>query len=225
MKIANGLAVWGMIALVYHLAPWRLDHAGGERFAEMMDVSVANWSEEVIGASKPVLVFFHSSHSSACQQLYPVISGVHESYRGKLKVARVDLDSNASLAMQHRIEGVPTLMLFRDGLLAETLDGEVSGSFNALKEKLVAYCVRGAALSRAERNVTGKRDRSPIVAGAAVALWVSRFRTVQPPNKGCKSERRLLPVMTPVPAPRLPTERCFNFTPESDRRVSMAAGV
>lgn len=105
-----------------------------------MDVNIASWDQEVIGARKPVLVFFHSSSSPDCQQLYPVISSVHGTLRGQLKVARVNLEENASLAMRYRIEGVPALMVFQNGLLAETLSSEAVASHNGLKAELLDYC-------------------------------------------------------------------------------------
>ncbi len=137
---ANALIFLALIALVYHLGEWRPGQSKGAGFDEMMDVSVADWDKEVVGSRKPVLVFFHSPASAACQQIYPVLSDVHETFRGQLKVARVDLDANASLAMRHRIDGVPSLVVFQNGLLAETLGHEDAVSFNGLKGKLIAYC-------------------------------------------------------------------------------------
>lgn len=140
MNKTNICIFFGLIVLVYHLGPWRPGQSSGEGFDEMMDVTIATWDQEVVGEVKPVLVFFHSPSSGACQQLYPVVSGVHESFRGQLKVARVDLEENASLAMRHRIESVPTLMIFQNGLLAETLKTETTASFAELKSKMIAYC-------------------------------------------------------------------------------------
>lgn len=140
MSKYNAVIFLALVAAVYHLGPWRPGQSSGEGFDEMMDVSVANWDKEVVAARKPVLVFFHSPNSGACQQIFPVVTDVHETFRGQLKVACVDLDANASLAMRHRIEGVPSLVVFRNGLLEETLAPEEMGNFNTLKGKLVAYC-------------------------------------------------------------------------------------
>lgn len=140
MSLLNTLIVFLMVALVYHLGPWRPGQSGGEGFDDMMEVSVANWDDEVVGESKPVLVLFYSSANVDTESVKAAVAGVQGSYRGQLKVACVDLDANASLAMRHRIERVPTLMVFHHGLQAETLAPEVSTSFNALKSSLAAYC-------------------------------------------------------------------------------------
>ena len=140
MAKSNMVIFFILLAVVYHLGPWRPGESSVEGFDEMMDVSVANWDEEVVAARRPVLVFFHSPTSGACQQIFPVVTDVHETFRGQLKVACVNLEANASLAMRHRIEGVPSLVVFRNGLLEETIAPEVLGNFNSLKGKLVAYC-------------------------------------------------------------------------------------
>lgn len=69
-----------------------------------------------------------------------IIEDTRESLQGRFKVTRVDLATNSSLAMRYRVSTTPTLLLFKDGLIAATLTEEDFANFPALESKVLAYC-------------------------------------------------------------------------------------
>lgn len=74
-----------------------------------------NFDAEVLQASGPVLVDFTATWCGPCKMLAPIIEQVAEEYVGKLKVGKVDIDSNPALAAKFGIRSVPTVMVFEGG--------------------------------------------------------------------------------------------------------------
>ena len=70
---------------------------------------------ELIHSDKPVLVDFHATWCGPCKQLSPVIEKVAGTLKDKLKVVKVDVDKNQSAAQAYKIQGVPTMILFKKG--------------------------------------------------------------------------------------------------------------
>ena len=139
-KLSPYLIVFALIALIYHLNPWRPGMSTGAGFDAPLDVTIGNWDQEVIQERKPVLVMFHRPGSAASEGLHTIIEDTRESLKGRFKVTRVDLAANSSLAMRYRISTTPTLLIFKDGLIAATLTEEDFANFPALESKVLAHC-------------------------------------------------------------------------------------
>lgn len=70
---------------------------------------------EIINGDKPVLIDFHADWCRPCRVLSPIIQEVAKAFDGKVRVIKIDVDKNATLADKFQIQGVPTMMLFKDG--------------------------------------------------------------------------------------------------------------
>ena len=70
---------------------------------------------EIINGDKPVLIDFHADWCGPCRVLSPIIQEVAKAFDGKVRVIKIDVDKNAALADKFQIQGVPTMMLFKDG--------------------------------------------------------------------------------------------------------------
>jgi thioredoxin 1 len=78
---------------------------------------------DVLESDLPVLIDFTAAWCSPCKMLAPIIEELAQDWEGKVKVAKLDVDSNQSTAIKYGVMGVPTLMLFKDGEIVERLSG------------------------------------------------------------------------------------------------------
>lgn len=83
----------------------------------------ANFDEEVINSTIPVLVDFYAEWCGPCKSLAPVISEIAEEYEGKLKVCKANVDDDGGLSEYYNVMSVPTLMVFKNGEQAGMMVG------------------------------------------------------------------------------------------------------
>ena len=88
----------------------------------------ADFDRDVLRSEVPVLVDFWAEWCGPCRQMAPTIDVVASEYAGKLKVGKLDVDSNGSTAMRYNIRGIPTLLLFKEGRVVEQRVGAVGKS-------------------------------------------------------------------------------------------------
>ena len=89
------------------------------------DVSDAEFQEKVLQSDTPVLVDFWAAWCGPCRALAPVVDAVAEQYQGKLRVMKMDVDRNNMTPGRYGIRGIPALLLFKDGKVAEQIVGFV----------------------------------------------------------------------------------------------------
>jgi thioredoxin 1 len=87
------------------------------------DVSDANFEVEVLKSEVPVLVDFWAEWCSPCKALTPTIEAVAKDYAGKAKVVKLNVDENISTSSRYNIKGIPTLLLFKNGMVKEQIVG------------------------------------------------------------------------------------------------------
>ena len=108
--------------------------------SEVNTVDEKDFRNEVLDARVPVLVDFSASWCGPCRALAPMLDEIALAYAGRLKVVKVDVDEAPHLAGEYRIRGVPTLMLFKDGEVADMMVGLQSSS--VLRQKIDAAVAR-----------------------------------------------------------------------------------
>ena len=78
-------------------------------------MSSLNSFSKLINGELPILIDFHATWCGPCKALAPAIKEVAHDLKGEVRVIKIDIDKNQSLATQLNVRGVPTLMLYRDG--------------------------------------------------------------------------------------------------------------
>jgi thioredoxin 1 len=96
--------------------------------AHISHVTDASFDSDVLKSDAPVLVDYWAEWCGPCKQIAPVLEELAESYGGKLKVAKMDVDANQEIPAKHNIRGIPTLMLFKGGQVVATKVGAMSKS-------------------------------------------------------------------------------------------------
>lgn len=76
-----------------------------------------------VSAERPVLVDFWAAWCGPCKALGPILEDVARAREGKADVVKVDTDTESELAVRFNIRALPTLLVFRDGAVAEQLVG------------------------------------------------------------------------------------------------------
>ena len=91
----------------------------------VLEVSDATFEQEVLRSEQPVLVDFWAIWCGPCKAIAPIVDGIASTYAGKLKVAKVDVDQNAATPSRYGIRGIPALLFFKGGKVAEQIVGYV----------------------------------------------------------------------------------------------------
>ncbi len=87
-----------------------------------------SFEADVMNADLPVLVDYWAAWCGPCKMIAPILDEVATDYAGKLKVVKVDIDSNKETPAKFGIRGIPTLMIFRGGNIEATKVGALSKS-------------------------------------------------------------------------------------------------
>jgi thioredoxin 1 len=93
--------------------------------AGVHEVDDSSFEKEVLQSEQPVLVDFWAAWCGPCKALAPIVDEVANDFTGKLKVMKMDVDRNSATPMRYGIRGIPALLLFKDGKLADQIVGYV----------------------------------------------------------------------------------------------------
>jgi thioredoxin 1 len=115
----------------------------------VIEASDGNFDEVVLQSAAPVLVDFWAEWCGPCRRLAPTIEAVAEEYAARVRVVKLNVDAGPATAKRYGIQGIPTLILFRDGAEKERIVGAAS------KEAIAAMIDRhlGVVPDLADRKV------------------------------------------------------------------------
>ena len=94
-----------------------------ESATQPVSVTDKDFADQVLKSDTPVLVDFWAEWCGPCRVLGPVIESLSQDYEGRVKIAKVDVDSNQQVAMRYGIRSIPTVMLFDKGQIVDTIIG------------------------------------------------------------------------------------------------------
>jgi len=102
--------------------------------SEIISLNEQSWKDEVTNSELPVVVDFWAEWCAPCHMITPILEELNGEYEGKIKVGRLNVDENPTIAGEYRIMGIPTLLFFRSGKLVDKVVGVVPKK--ALQDKI-----------------------------------------------------------------------------------------
>ncbi|MEW5913659.1 MAG: thioredoxin [Thermodesulfobacteriota bacterium] len=94
----------------------------------VMQVTDDTFEAEVLNSNLPTLVDFWAAWCGPCRAIAPVVEELAEQFAGKVKVAKLNVDESPKTPGQYGIRAIPTLILFKEGKVADQITGAVSKS-------------------------------------------------------------------------------------------------
>ncbi len=95
---------------------------------KVIHVTDANFDLEIIQSKVPALIDFWATWCAPCRALAPIVEEMAETYTGKVKVAKMNVDENPATPGKYGVRGIPTLILFKDGQVVDQVVGAVPKS-------------------------------------------------------------------------------------------------
>ncbi|HCE76209.1 MAG TPA: thioredoxin [Dehalococcoidia bacterium] len=96
--------------------------------ADTVEITDSNFQEQVLESEIPVLIDFWADWCQPCKMIAPVVQQIADEYEGKIKVGKLDVDSNSQTSMTYNIRGIPALLIFNEGKPVDQIVGAVPKS-------------------------------------------------------------------------------------------------
>jgi thioredoxin 1 len=95
--------------------------------SNIVTLTAKNFSEEVLKSPTPVLVDFWAEWCGPCKMIAPVLDELADEFEGRVKIGKLDIDHEQSIAAEYRVSGIPTFLVFKDGQVVSQQVGIAGG--------------------------------------------------------------------------------------------------
>ena len=96
--------------------------------SDVVTLEDGTFDAEVLKSDTPVLVDFWATWCGPCKAIAPAVDEIAREYKGKVKVAKMDIDHHQQVPQKYGIRSIPTLLVFKGGRVVDTMIGVVSKS-------------------------------------------------------------------------------------------------
>lgn len=104
---------------------------------DVVEISDSDFKQQVLESTEPVLVDFWATWCAPCRAIAPVVEELASRHKGKLKVAKVNIDDNQDTPQQYGIRSIPTLLVFKGGQVVDQIVGANKAKIEAAVAKVV----------------------------------------------------------------------------------------
>jgi thioredoxin 1 len=137
----RGALYGAVLGFLFYSVSGRSGSSAAESSQNVKLIQEQQFGAEVTQATIPVIVDFFATWCGPCKTLSPMLDNLAGSLTNKVKFIKVDVDQSSKLAAKFGVEGVPTLIFFRDGKVVDKIVGLPARA--VLKEKLEALAASG----------------------------------------------------------------------------------
>ena len=107
--------------------------------ANITEVTDQSFESDVLQSETPILIDFWAEWCAPCRQIAPILKELAETYGDRVKIAKLDIDSNPNTPGQYGIRSIPTILAFKGGQVVQQIQGaRPKADFEGLIEELIA---------------------------------------------------------------------------------------